>query len=99
MMNDQVVLYNDNVVVNDYNGRKGFLMKMQALDLETKTLQERLKTDAEIEAVRIVSEYGTKKAFEQVDLGVYLMSMFGYNEASKYLNKFVMGNKKQKGLF
>jgi len=66
---------------------------MQNLNVEMKSRQEKLKEDLETEIIRIMKEYGKRGIAKNVDLGIYLSSMFGHTEAVRYLNKFRIGGR------
>ena len=74
--------------VNDYGGRQGFLMKMQNLSVETKKRQARIKDEYDNEAIRIITEHGTRRIYQEVSLSLYLTAMFGQSEMLRYINKF-----------
>ena len=47
-----------------------------------------MKDDLETEVIRIMNDYGRRGMIKNVDIGVYLMSLFGHSEAMRYLNRF-----------
>ena len=53
-----------------------------------KMRQEKMKDDLETEVIRIMNDYGRRGMIKNVDIGVYLMTLFGYTEAMRYLNRF-----------
>jgi len=53
-----------------------------------KMRQEKMKDDLETEVIRIMNDYGRRGMIKNVDIGVYLMSLFGHSEAMRYLNRF-----------
>lgn len=80
--------------MNNYRNRKEFVMKMQSITVEYRLKQTRLTEETEKEAIRIISEYKANLIDKQVELDVYLLSMFGYSEASRYMNRFGLGERK-----
>lgn len=93
-MTDHVKLYEDNVLVNNYKNRKEFIMRMQSITTEYRIKQARLTEETEKEAIRIVSDYKSNVIDKQVELDVYLLCVFGFAEASRYLNRLGLGDRK-----
>ena len=87
-------LYQDNILVNNYKNRKEFIMKMQSITSEYRMKQAKLTEETEKEAIRIISDYNANLIDKQVELDVYLLCVFGYTEATRYLNRLGLGERK-----
>lgn len=73
-------------MLNDYKSTMEFLEKVQGLQQEIEALERKIRYEEDIEANRVWNEYNPRKC--GADIGMIFTCLFGYPQASRYLNYF-----------